>query len=80
MFYRESEYTIERPGCTVHYWVSDNPEKPLLFFAHGAYVDHVQFDPQLLDVIEEYQIIRWDMRGHGESKPLAGPFSVKDAA
>jgi hypothetical protein len=41
MFYKESEYIIERPGCTVHYWVSGNPEKPLLFFAHGAYVDHV---------------------------------------
>lgn len=80
MFYKESEYTIERPGCAVHYWVSGNPEKPLLFFAHGAYVDHVQFDPQLCDVIEEHQIIRWDMRGHGDSKPLAGPFSVKDAA
>ena len=80
MILNENEYTIIRQGCTVKYWLSDNPDKPLIFLAHGALVDHVQFDLQMHLLNEDYQTIRWDMRGHGKSRPLVGPFSVKDAA
>ena len=50
----------------VKYWLSGNSEKPLIFFAHGALVDHAQFDLQMHLLNENYQIIRWDMRGHGK--------------
>ena len=79
MNFKEIEKTIERPECPVHYWISGNLEKPLIFFAHGALVDHAQFDLQMSLLQEDYQIIRWDMRGHGQSRPLNGSFSVKDA-
>jgi 3-oxoadipate enol-lactonase len=29
--------------------------------------------------MEDYQILRWDMRGHGQSRPLEGPFSMNNA-
>jgi len=64
----------------VKYWLSGNSEKPLIFFAHGALVDHGQFDLQMHLFNENYQIIRWDMRWHGKSRPLEGYFSVKDAS
>jgi pimeloyl-ACP methyl ester carboxylesterase len=80
MILNENEYTIIRPGCTVKYWLSDNSEKPLIFLAHGALVDHAQFDLQMQLLNEDYKIIRWDMRGHGKSRPLSGNFSVKDAS
>lgn len=47
MPFNEIESKIERPSCTVKYWLSGNPNKPLIFFAHGAVVDHVQFDLQM---------------------------------
>jgi 3-oxoadipate enol-lactonase len=80
MQFKEVEHSIKRPDCTIHYWISGNSEKPMVFFAHGAAVDHVQFDLQLHLLQEKYQIVRWEMRGHGQSRPLAGPFSIKDAA
>ncbi len=80
MILNEEEYSIMRPGCTIKYWISGNSEKPLIFLAHGAAVDHEQFNQQMLVLNDNYQIIRWDMRGHGKSRPLMGPFSVKDAA
>lgn len=80
MILNEDEYTIIRPGCTVKYWLSGNSEKPLIFLAHGAAVDHAQFDLQMPLFDDNYQIVRWDMRGHGQSRPLDGPFSIKDAA
>jgi pimeloyl-ACP methyl ester carboxylesterase len=80
MILNEKEYSISLAGCTVKYWLSGNSEKPLIFFAHGALVDHAQFDLQMHLLNKNYQIIRWDMRGHGKSRPLLGNFSIKDAS
>jgi 3-oxoadipate enol-lactonase len=80
MILNEDKYTIIRPGCIIKYWLSGNSEKPLIFLAHGVAVDHAQFDLQIPVLDGNYKIVRWDMRGHGESRPLEGPFSVKDAA
>jgi 3-oxoadipate enol-lactonase len=80
MILNEDEYTITRYGCTVKYWISGNSEKPLIFLAHGAAVDHEQFDQQMPVLYGNYQIIRWDMRGHGKSRPLNGHFSIKDCS
>jgi len=79
MSVKEIERIIKRPGCVVHYWLSGNPDNQLIFLAHGAAVDHSQFDLQIPCLMEDYQTLRWDMRGHGQSRPLGGPFSVKDA-
>jgi 3-oxoadipate enol-lactonase len=79
MSFKEIENTIKRPGCIIHYWLSGNPDNQLIFLAHGAAVDHVQFDLQMPCLMEDYHILRWDMRGHGQSRPLEGPFSVKNA-
>jgi len=80
MHFEEVEQSVERPGCTIKYWLSGSPDKQLIFFAHGACVDHSQFDLQMPLLNDNYQIVRWDMRGHGQSRPLKGPFSIKDTA
>jgi len=79
MSVKEVERIIRRPGCIIHYWLSGNPDNQLIFLAHGLTVDHLQFDLQISRLIEDYQVLRWDMRGHGQSRPLEGPFRVKDA-
>ena len=75
----EIEQTISRPGCDVHYWVSEDDSKPLIILIHGACADHRQFDAQIPCLIRDYQIVRPDVRGHGLSRPLAGDFSIPDA-
>lgn len=79
MKHQEHHHTIKRPGCLINYWVSGNPDKPLIFMAHGAGADHRQFELQITHLINDYQIIRWDMRGHSSSRPLKGTFNVYDA-
>lgn len=80
MKFNETEKLVKRQGCYVKYWLSGSSDKHLIFFAHGAAVDHAQFDLQMPLLQGNYQIVRWDMRGHGQSRPLEGHFSVKDAA
>lgn len=37
------------------------------------------FDPQLDALLREYRVLVWDVRGHGESRPLQGEFTLNDA-
>ena len=79
MSFDEIEKVVKRQNCDVKYWILGDSDKTLIFFAHGAAVDHAQFDLQMPLLKEDYQIIRWDMRGNGQSRPLKGHFNVKDA-
>lgn len=40
---------------------------PPVVFAHGAIVDHSQWDPQAAALADEYTTITYDVRGHGRT-------------
>jgi pimeloyl-ACP methyl ester carboxylesterase len=71
--------TIERPGCRIHYWLTGPPDAPLVTLSHAALVDHTFFAGLMPALAPHYQVLTWDIRGHGASRPLSGPFSVVDA-
>jgi 3-oxoadipate enol-lactonase len=48
-------------------------------FTHGATVDHRQFLDQVNVLIGRYRALLWDMRGHGESRPMGVDFTVPEA-
>lgn len=74
-----TEYTLQRPGCTIHYWLGGREDRPLVALLHGATMDHHMFDQQLSALAGEYRVLTWDNRGHGKSRPLHGDFSLKDS-
>lgn len=73
------EYTCERLGCTLHYWLSGPADAPLVVFTHGATLDHRSFAAQIAPVATHYRTLCWDVRGHGRSQPLGTPFSMATA-
>jgi len=74
------EHTLERNGCTLHYWLyQGDSAKPLLVFTHGAGADHRMFDPQTNALLGQYPMLTWDVRGHGLSRPDSSPFSIRAA-
>ena len=73
-------FTLDRPGCQVHCWLAGQDGAPLVTLSHAALVDHTLFVHQLPALTERYRVLTWDIRGHGRSRPLTGPFSVPDAA
>jgi 3-oxoadipate enol-lactonase len=70
---------LERDGCPLHYWLHGAADKPLIVLTHGATVDHRMFDAQLETLTEHYRVLTWDMRGHGQSRPMGESFSVPRA-
>lgn len=57
----------------VYYWISENPtaEKQTLFFLHGLTADHRLFEDQIPYFEEDYNVLAWDMPGHGKSRPFS---------
>lgn len=72
------EYVIDREACQIHYWLGGSEKAPMVVFTHGAYIDHREWDITIPLVLEAgYQVMTWDLRGHGKSRP--GVFKVTDA-
>jgi len=70
---------IIREGCTLHFWLSGPVERPLVVFTHGAGIDHREWESTLPVVANEYRVLCWDVRGHGQSRPTGSPFTLARA-
>jgi len=75
-----TEHILERPGCTIHYWLGGREDRPVLVFLHGATMDHHMFDDQVKAFAGEYRLLVWDARGHGRSRPISSSFILEDCA
>lgn len=73
------EHKILNSDCTIHYWIANTREKPLLIFTHGATVDHGMFSQQIHYFEKDFCVIVWDVRAHGLSRPCTH-FSIVKAA
>lgn len=71
-------YILERDGCSIHYWLVGDKQRPLVTFIHGAGADHHIFDPQIVAVASFFRILLWDMRGQGRSQPARTAFAISD--
>ncbi|QPC84512.1 alpha/beta hydrolase [Phototrophicus methaneseepsis] len=72
-----TEYTIDRPGCTVHYWLGGEADRPLVVMMHGATMDHRMFNAQVTALLPEYRVLVWDARAHGKSLPNTADISLE---
>jgi 3-oxoadipate enol-lactonase len=71
---------FEHAGCRLSYWLDGPVDAPLVVFTPGAFADHTMFDDQVADVTRRYRMLRWDVRGHGLSRPTTAPFTAWQAA
>ncbi|MDR0782462.1 MAG: alpha/beta hydrolase [Propionibacteriaceae bacterium] len=44
----------------------------VIVFLHGANVDHRMWDPQVDTIADEFNLVVWDARGHGQSALSSG--------
>lgn len=71
--------TLERPGCTIHYWTAGEPDARPVLALHGATADHRMFNAQVEPLLKAgYRLAAWDARGHGDSQPLLGRPTITD--
>lgn len=56
----------------------DGPDgAPALLVGHSLGSDLSQWEPQMPSLTKRFRVIRYDSRGHGQSEPTAGPYSIE---
>jgi 3-oxoadipate enol-lactonase len=72
----------EFSGFKLHYslHVSANPNAPLLIFSNSLGATLNMWDPQASALAEQFCILRYDTRGHGQSSVTPGPYSIAHLA
>lgn len=65
-------------GVEINYEVSGNPDKPWLTFSNSLATNLHMWDAQAKLLADDFHILRYDKRGHGESEPVAGAYHFDD--
>lgn len=61
-----------------HYYRHDGAAgRPALMLAHALGLDHGMWDAQLADLLPHFQVIRYDIRGHGASDATRGDYTIE---
>jgi pimeloyl-ACP methyl ester carboxylesterase len=66
-------------GPTVAY-TDTGGDSPAVVFGHGFMLDRRMFDAQIEALREDYRVIAWDARGHGDTRDDGGTYTYWDAA
>jgi 3-oxoadipate enol-lactonase len=68
------------PKARIHYELSGPPAAPVLILSNSLGTDYSLWDPQAAPFAVQFRLLRYDMRGHGQSSSPQGPYSVPDLA
>jgi pimeloyl-ACP methyl ester carboxylesterase len=71
--------TLNRDGVNIHYEVHGDSSAPTVLLSHGYSATSAMWRKQVKFLSEHYQVITWDMRGHGASDSPGDPTLYSEA-
>ncbi len=63
-------------GIDLYYEAEGTAGRPWLTFSNSLRTDHTMWAPQMPAFAEHFRILRYDVRGHGQSTATAGKYSA----
>lgn len=67
-------------GLTLNYTLEGPVSAPVVTLSHSLAANLSMWDPQMPALASKYRVLRYDMRGHGESEAPDGPYTFDDLA
>lgn len=61
----------------LYYRREGSDKRPVLVLSHSIGADHGMWAPQMEDLLSEFQVVRYDTRGHGASDVPQGEYSIE---
>jgi len=68
---------IKANGIQMHYELSGKQDAPVLILSHSLASSLIMWDPQMDALKSHFQILRYDVRGHGGTEAPKGPYTLK---
>jgi len=66
------------PAVRVHHIVEGPPDAPVLVLSNSLGTTLSMWDPQVEALARSFRVVRFDLRGHGDSPVPAGPYEIAD--
>jgi 3-oxoadipate enol-lactonase len=63
-------------GIKLYYEVEGKGGAPWLTFSNSLRTDHTMWAPQVWDFARDYRVLRYDVRGHGQSEGTPAPYTL----
>lgn len=64
-------------GVSINYLLEGPAGRPVLTLSHSLATSLEMWRPQVAALAEHFQVLRYDMRGHGASEAPDGPYSIE---
>ncbi|MFC3340554.1 3-oxoadipate enol-lactonase [Paracandidimonas soli] len=64
-------------GARIAYCLEGPAGAPVVMLSNSLMSTHRMWDPQMPALLERYQVLRYDTRGHGESETTPGPYTIE---
>lgn len=64
-------------GISIEYELQGQPGRPVVTLSHSLATSMRMWNPQVAALARHFQVLRYDMRGHGASDAPAGPYSIE---
>jgi len=61
----------------IYYRLEGREDLPLLVLSHSLGLDHGQWDQQMPALLTRFQVLRYDIRGHGASDTAPGDYTIE---
>jgi len=66
----------EAANARLFYRLEGRPALPVLVLSHSLGCDHGMWLPQMPDLLERFQVLRYDTRAHGASDASPGDYTM----
>ncbi|MCZ6772919.1 MAG: alpha/beta hydrolase [Proteobacteria bacterium] len=63
-------------GIEIHYELAGTESAPVVRFSHSLLANLAMWDPQM-DSFDNYRVLRFDTRGHGQSEATPGAYDFE---
>lgn len=70
------EFFTAGDGATIAYRFDGAADQPVLILSNSIATDHTMWDGQIASFARHFRVLRYDMRGHGDSSAPAGAYSL----
>jgi len=67
---------LKSGDARIHYALEGHSGKPVLLFSNSLGANCSMWDPQAHEFRKKLGVLRYDTRGHGQSPPTPGPYSI----
>jgi 3-oxoadipate enol-lactonase len=64
-------------GVSIHYQLEGDQDAPVLMLCNSLGTTLEMWEPQMATLLTQFQVLRYDVRGHGQSDVPAGPYSIE---